>query len=246
MDRINNKQVVSVVQRALVDFGADDVVRKIVDLFPAPARVFLVGGFIRDAVLRSFHDIHSSPRDLDFVVFEFETDRLYEHLNPAGNPRPTTLGGAKVGIGDWSVDVWTPYQQIEVAGGEPYKCTPEQLLNYSTLTTDAVLFDSAGADIHERDFLRAMNDRTIDLGRSSKWVPRWAPYHLAHLAYVWSFTKFKLSPRALAIVVENDSSQIRTRAINYLRENKKIENAFDLIDELICAAQETVGEQAVR
>jgi hypothetical protein len=245
MNGINKRQVVSVIQRSLIDFKADEVVRRIAEVFLAPTRVFLVGGFIRDVVLHSFYHIHTSPRDLDFVVFDLEADRLYEYTKSLGHPQPTTLGGAKVRIGEWSVDLWTPYHQIEVAGGMPHECTPEQLLGYSTLTIDAVLFDCDESEIYERDFLRAMNERTIDIGQSSKWVAKWAPYHLAHLASVWSSTKFKLSPRALGRIRENDSPQVRALAIRYLKKHKKIENAFALIDELMCAAQETLADQMV-
>jgi hypothetical protein len=245
MDRINNELVISIVQQALVDFRAVGVVRKISDLLPATARVFLVGGFIRDAVLSSIYDINSVPRDLDFVVFEFGTDQLHSRLKMVGDPRPTALGGAKVRIDNWSVDLWTPSQQIEVAGGAPHDCTPEELLNYSTLTTDAVMFSCFSEDIYERDFLRAINERTINLGQSSKWIPKWAPYHMAHLASVLSSTKFKLSQRALATIAKNDSPQIRALAIRYLKEHKRIKNAFALVDELVCGAQETMAEQAV-
>ena len=245
MKSVNKELIVGIVQRALVDFHADQIALEIARLFPAPARVFLVGGFIRKAVLRTVHDINSSPRDLDFVVFGVERDGLGEYLKSLGDPQATTLGGAKLRIDNWTVDLWTPYQQIEVAGGEPQECTPPELLYYSTLTIDAVIFDCLAEELYEQGFLDAITEKTIDLGQSSKWIAKWAPYHLAHIASVWNSTRFKLSSRALTRIAEHDLAPVKERAIDYLTEHKKLENASALIDELICVAQEAQAEQTV-
>lgn len=245
MSEITKDQVLSIVKKALTDLRADGVLQSIEQALPVQARVFLIGGFIRDSVLRSFYRFKSSPRDLDFVVFGLPGNRLQENLRNLGRPTVTTLGGAKIKIGGWHADVWTPDLQIEIAGGKPERCTPEQLLKYSTLTIDAVMLDCARVQILERDFLRAINARTIDLGESTKWTSKWAPYHLAHLASVWNLTRFTLSLEALARIAENDSPRVRAIAIRYLEDHKQNQNAVELIDELVSVAQEALAAQTI-
>ena len=199
----------------------------------APAQVWLFGGAIRNAILSEKLDHYVPIRDLDFVVFNIEDDALAKAFAPEA-PRLNTFGGLKVTLEGLTVDIWRAELQWLIAGhAQPMARTIEAYLNCVTLTTDAVLYDVQRKELQEQGFLRAMSERTIDIGADSHWVEPWVPYHLAHLAYVRSLTNFEVGERARSTVREVATGGVIERAVQYLATGNKCDDPRRVVVTLV-------------
>jgi hypothetical protein len=219
------------------------VIEQVVSQIPPPREVMVLGGVLRDAVLRELLGIEKNPRDIDFLVLgmvaDVELKYCFENYQSLST---TTFGGVKLKIEGISVDIWRAEQQIKVAGHLPPPLrsedeSPGEVLKYVTLTTDAIAYHLGRRELYEAGFYSAIDRREIDLGERSQWLPPWVPYHLAHLASVWEVTGFSLSQRVLRSIRETVSPADISQAVSYLEERKRIPDAARVIESLIQEAR---------
>lgn len=202
-----------------------------------PARVLLFGGVLRNAVLSAVVHKRFPIRDVDYVVFGLDSDdELYEAF-AAQHPRRNSFGGLKLDVDCVAVDVWRAELEQIIAGQSPRATEPEEFLHCVTLTTDAVLYDPRAAILYEQEFIRAIRDRTIDVGRDSCWIDPWVPYHVAHLAYVRQLTGFRISTRARARVRDAASASVVEQAVRYLETKGTCERPRDAVSSLVSEAR---------
>lgn len=164
--------------------GLDSLARAVVERFARPARAFVFGGLLRNAVLSQRFGRSLPLRDLDIVVFGLSSDEELETRFERDPRRRNSFGGLKVEVLGAVVDIWRAELQLQIAGAGSLAATLESFLRCVTLTTDAVLFDVSEGLLYETGFLRSIQEEIIDVGAASRWLPHWVGYHLAHLAYV--------------------------------------------------------------
>lgn len=222
-----------VIQSALEKQGTAAVVQEVASRFPRPARTLVFGGVLRNSVLSEILHKPFPVRDLDFVVFGLRNDEELHKAFPLEQPRRNSFGGAKLSVGEFTLDIWRAELELRIAGQPPQVAAIEDFLKCVTLTTDAVLYDPGSAKIYEQGFLRAMSQRTIDLGTRSRWLEPWLPYHLAHLAYVRELTGFAVSDRVRARVREAASESVVEQAVQYLVSRGKGTNPREAVSALL-------------
>jgi hypothetical protein len=211
-------------------------VRRIIELvgsrLPQSSQLMVQGGFLRNVVLQSQLGISVRQRDLDFVVGGIDSDEQLAHLFRHDHAHRTTFGGVKLLLQDVKVDIWRAELQMRVAGHQPYTCPLTEILQYVTLTTDAVGYDPAACELHECGFLRAMQDREIDAGPKSIWLLKWLPFHVAHLTFVRSITGFSLSDEIVSRLKTSLTPPVLGQAAEYLRNRKGEPRAEELVHAL--------------
>lgn len=222
-----------VIQSALEKQGTAVVVQEVASRLSRPAQTFLFGGFLRNSLLSEILRKPLPVRDLDFVVFGLGADDELHRAFKLEKPRRNSFGGAKISVGEFTVDIWRAELELRIAGQPPQVAGIEDFLKCVTLTTDAVLYDPRSAKLYEEGFLRAMSQRTIDLGTRSRWVEPWLPYHLAHLAYVRELTGFDVSDRVRACVREAASEPVVEQAVQYMESRGKSSNPRGVLTSLL-------------
>jgi len=227
----------SVVATALSEPRFQRVVDVIRMRLSGPLEVMVQGGFLRNAVLATHFGIMVPARDLDFVVRGLGSDDELVALFERDEPQRTSFGGVKLEVGGVGVDIWRTQLQMQVAGREPKDDPVSEVLQYVTLTTDAVGYDIVAETLHERGFLEAMGNRTIDFGERSLWIAKWRHFHIAHLAYVRAITGFGLSFRLRQRVLENVDQSVLQQAADYLASRKKYAHPTRCLDALLAEAQ---------
>ncbi len=202
-----------------------------------PARAFVFGGVLRNAVLALLLQKRFPIRDVDYVVFGLASDdELYDAFAQQ-HPRRNSFGGLKIDVGGVTVDIWRAELEQVIAGQSPHTAEPEDFLHCVTLTTDAVLYDPYARILYERQFVRAITDRTIDVGRDSRWIDPWVPYHVAHLAYVRRLTGFRISAGAAARVRDFATACVIEQAVRYLEAKGRCERPRDAVSSLVLEAR---------
>jgi hypothetical protein len=242
MSSIQEEQVREVVQEFLARPEVLSVIEQVAARLRPPAQAMVIGGALRDVVLRNLLGIEKKMRDIDFLVFGLESNEELENCFKGHDDlSSTTFGGIKLKLDGVSVDIWRAELQMEVEGHAPpherSSCSPQEALKYVTLTTDAIGYHLGDEQIYECGFYRAINRREIDLGERSEWLPRWVPYHLAHLASVWDATKFSLNPRVLNRIRQTVSPPAIEKAILYLEKKKRLSDGERILGALIHKAR---------
>lgn len=202
-----------------------------------PARAFVFGGVLRNAVLSALRQERLPWRDVDYVVFGLDSDdELYEAFAP-DHPRRNSFGGLKLELGGTTIDIWRAELQATIAGQASRVVEPEEFLPCVTLTVDAVLYDPRAATLYEQGFVHALRERTIETGRDSRWIEPWVPYHLAHLAYVRELTGFAIGPGAAACVRTAGSAAVVEAAVRYLESKGTCPHPRDTVASLVAEAR---------
>ncbi len=218
-----------------------DLIEAVATRFHHPTRVMIEGGVLRNAALAFSLQRDIPNNDIDFVVFGLSSDdELAHHFRDVPYVL-TTFGGLKLQLGRRHVDIWRAELQMKVAGVRSRIGSIDDFLQAITLTTDAVVYEIQTGELHECGFYRAINLREIDIGARSRWSPRWAPYHLAHLAYVHHLTGFQVSSPGLARVRSIASPSAIKCATHYLATRKSIASAHRIVDALVRQSQPLGG-----
>lgn len=230
---LDRRSLLNLLVRMFMPDAAELAFPTIADCLRPPAQAFVFGGVLRNAVLARVLQKQFSIRDVDYVVFGLASDdELYDAFT-VWHPKRNSFGGLKIDIGNVTVDVWRAELEQIIAGLPPRPAEPEDFLHCVTLTTDAVLFDPRTPIVYEQQFVRAITERTIDVGRDSRWIDPWVPYHLAHLAYVRQLTGFRLSVGAAARVRASASASVIEQAVRYLGAKDSCEGPHDAVASLV-------------
>lgn len=234
---LDRSSLLDLLVRAFTPDGAELAFPTIAGRLRPPARAFVFGGVLRNAVLAPMLQKRFAIRDVDYVVFGLASDdELYDAFAPQ-HPRRNSFGGLKIDVGGVTVDVWRAELEQVIAGQSPHRVEPEDFLHCVTLTTDAVLYDPRARFVYEQQFVRAITDRTIDVGRDSRWIDPWVSYHLAHLAYVRRLTAFRLGARAAARVRNFATACMIEQAVRYLEAKGGCERPRDAVSSLVFEAR---------
>jgi hypothetical protein len=218
---------------ALSDPRLGRVIETVRERLSSPLAVMIQGGFLRNSVLARRFGIDFPSRDLDFVVGGLQSDGELIKRFEDKDPQPTTFGGVKLVLDGVRTDIWRAELQMQVAGHEPQPSPLPDILRYVTLTTDAVGYDLDTGMLHERGFHNAIRDRIIDAGECSNWLPRWRPFHVAHLAYVRVITGFTLSALLRQRLRDNLNPKVLREATEYLLTRKQRADATECINVLL-------------
>lgn len=239
------KELRSLVEATVKEAASDEqvapVVNYIVDALATNQQPMIVGGFLRDAVLSKVYGRKRSFVDLDIIVFgvpegDFLVEVLHEKL-----VRQTTFGGVKLDVDGIPVDVWRAELQAEVSGASIPGIKPTEFIKFITLTTNSVGYDIVNDRMVEHGFIQSIHDRVIELGERTKWLPQWAPYHLAHLAYTRCLTGFSLGRSAALQVLDSASnSGVVDEATRYLRSNKSVKHPERVMRQTLDDAESSV------
>ncbi len=233
---LDRSSLLDLLARAFTPDGAELAFPTIAGRLRPPAQAFVFGGVLRNAALAPMLQKRFSIRDVDYVVFGLANDdELYDAFAPE-HPRRNSFGGLKIDVRGVTVDVWRSELEQVIAGQSPHTAEPEDFLHCVTLTTDAVLYDPRARILYEQQFVRAITDRTIDVGRDSRWIDPWVPYHFAHLAYVRWLTGFRLSAGAAVRVRDAAAACVIEPAVRYLEAKGGCERPRDAVSSLISEA----------
>jgi hypothetical protein len=228
--------VVESIRHALDQWGIAFTIQRVTSRLAPPAETFVFGGALRNAVLSAILNKAFSVKDLDFVVFGLASDDELQSAFANERPRRNSFGGMKLSLEGITVDIWRAELELKIAGQQPQVASIDDFLECVTLTTDAILYNPDVAVFSEQAFLHTMAHRTIDLGKHSRWIDPWVPYHLAHLAYVRELTGFSISDEARARVSEAASESVVEQAVQYLESRGKCVNPREAVLLLVSEA----------
>lgn len=124
---------------------------------------FLCGGAVRNMLLCN----NSIPRDLD-IIMGFVSKKQLETLFPEHIKGQTSLGGLKLQVKDWSIDIWPILEtwafkenKIEGKGFSDYpKIT---FLNIDAIAIQLFIKRGQKREIYSNGFFEAITNRMIEL-----------------------------------------------------------------------------------
>jgi len=153
---------------------------------------FLCGGAVRDMLLCN----NSIPRDLDIILGYVSRERL-ETLFPDHIKGETGLGGLKLQVKDWSIDMWLIQDTWAFKEG---KVTGKGFSDYPKITflnIDAIaiqLFSKRRQkrEIYSKGFFEAIEERTIELNFEENPAPAECIVRALRIANKF---KFVIGPR---------------------------------------------------
>lgn len=155
-------------------------------------QAFLCGGAVRDMLLCN----NSIPRDLDIILGYVSREQL-ETLFPDHIKGETSLGGLKLQVKDWSIDMWPIQDTWAFKEG---KVTGKGFSDYPKITflnIDAIaiqLFSKRRQkrEIYSKGFFEAIAQRTIELNFEENPAPAECIVRALRIANKF---KFVIGPR---------------------------------------------------
>ena len=182
---------------------------------------FLCGGAVRDMLLCN----SSIPRDLDIIIGYVSRERL-ETFFPEHNKEKTSLGGLKLQVKDWSIDMW-PIQDTWAfkegkVPGKGFSDYPKTVfLNIDAIAVQLFSKRRQKRKIYSQGFFEAIIERTIELNFEENPAP--AECFVRALRIANSF-KFVIGPRLARYM------------ISYTNQMEKLHNCFKSIETQIQAS----------
>lgn len=196
---------------------------------------FLCGGAVRDMLLCN----NSIPRDLDIILGYVSRERL-ETLFPDHIKGETSLGGLKLQVKDWSIDMWLIQDTWAFKEG---KVTGKGFSDYPKITflnIDAIaiqLFSKRRQkrEIYSKGFFEAIAERTIELNFEENPAPAECIVRALRIA---SKFKFVIGPRLARYMISyTNQMEIEELAEIYQRRYmsadvtvEKLHNCFKSIE----------------
>ncbi len=124
---------------------------------------FLCGGAVRDMLLCN----NSIPRDLDIILGYVSRERL-ETLFPDHIKGETSLGGLKLQVKDWSIDMWLiqdtwAFKEGKVPGKGFSDYPKITFLNIDAIAIQLFSKRRQKREIYSKGFFEAIAERTIEL-----------------------------------------------------------------------------------
>ena len=196
---------------------------------------FLCGGAVRNLLLCN----NSIPRDLDIILGYVSRERL-ETLFPDHIKGETSLGGLKLQVKDWSIDMWLIQDTWAFKNG---KVTGKGFSDYPKITflnIDAIaiqLFSKKRQkrEIYSKGFFEAIAERTIELNFEENPAPAECIVRALRIANKF---KFVIGPRLARYMISyTNQMEIEELAEIYQRRYmsadvtvEKLHNCFKSIE----------------
>ena len=196
---------------------------------------FLCGGAVRNMLLCN----NSIPRDLDIILGYVSREQL-ETLFPDHNKEKTSLGGLKLQVKDWSIDMWPIQDTWAFKEG---KVTGKGFSDYPKITflnIDAIaiqLFSKRRQKrkIYSKGFFEAIAERTIELNFEENPAPAKCIVRALRIADKF---KFVIGPRLARYMISyTNQMEIEELAEIYQRRYmsadvtvEKLHNCFKSIE----------------
>ena len=196
---------------------------------------FLCGGAVRDMLLCN----NSIPRDLD-IILGYVSRELLETLFPDHIKGETSLGGLKLQVKDWSIDMWPIQDTWAFKEG---KVTGKGFSDYPKITflnIDAIaiqLFSKRRQkrEIYSKGFFEAIAKRTVELNFEENPAPAECIVRALRIANKF---KFVIGPRLARYMISyTNQMEIEELAEIYQRRYmsadvtvEKLHNCFKSIE----------------
>ncbi|MFC1604847.1 hypothetical protein ACFL5F_07450 [Planctomycetota bacterium] len=196
---------------------------------------FLCGGAVRNFLLCN----NSIPRDLDIILGYVSREQL-ETLFPDHIKGETSLGGLKLQVKDWSIDMWLIQDTWAFKNG---KVTGKGFSDYPKITflnIDAIaiqLFSKRRQkrEIYSQGFFEAIAERTIELNFEENPAPAECIVRALRIANKF---KFVIGPRLAGYMISHTNQmEIEELAEIYQRRYtsadvtvEKLHNCFKSIE----------------
>lgn len=201
---------------------------------------FLCGGAVRNFLLCN----NSVPRDLDIIMGYVSRERLAT-LFPDHIKRETSLGGLKLQVKDWSIDIW-PIQDtwafkegmIKGSGFSDYPKTV--FLNIDAIAIQLFSKRRQKREIYSKGFFEAIAEKTIELNFEENPTPTECIIRALRIANDFNFV---IGPRLARymisyinqIEIEDLAEKYRRRYMSADVTVKKLHNCFKSIETQIQA-----------
>ena len=165
--------------------GVLDEIRK--SEYPA----FLCGGAVRDMLLHN-----NLPRDLDIILGYVSNDQLETLFSPFVKGR-TGLGGLKLQIKDWSVDMWPiqntwAFKEGKYSGSGFSDYPKVTFLNIDAIAVQLFTSRKKKRIIYSKGFFEAISTKTIELNFEDNPNPTKCIARALHMANNY---KYALGPK---------------------------------------------------
>jgi len=153
---------------------------------------FLCGGAVRSFMLCN----NSVPRDLDIILGYVSRERL-EALFPDHIRGKTGLGGLKLQVRDWSIDMWPiqetwAFKEGKVVGRGFSDYPKTVFLNIDAIAIELFSRKRQRREIYSKGFFEAIAERTIELNFEENPAPAECIVKALHIAEKF---KFVIGPR---------------------------------------------------
>ena len=159
---------------------------------------FLCGGAVRNMLLCN----SSTPRDLDIILGHVSRERL-ETLFPNHTKVKTSLGGLKLQVKDWSIDMW-PIQETWAfkegkVMGKGFSDYPKiTFLNIDAIAIQLFSKRRQKREIYSKGFFEAISERTIELNFEENPAPAECIVRALRIANKF---KFVIGPRLARYII---------------------------------------------
>jgi len=195
---------------------------------------FLCGGAVRDILLHN-----SIPRDLDIIIGYVSIEELATLFS--GNVKgKTSLGGLKLQIKDWSIDIW-PLQDIwafkegKVAGNGFSDYPKITFLNIDAIAIQLFSKKKQKRVVYSKGFFEAISTRTIEINFEENPAPAKCIVRALQIAKKFKFSVGpKLARYMVAYVnqmeIEKLAEIYQRRYINAHISVEKLHNCFKSIE----------------
>jgi hypothetical protein len=196
---------------------------------------FLCGGAVRDMLLCN----NSIPRDLDIILGYVSREQL-ETLFLDYIKGETSLGGLKLQVKDWSIDMWAIQDTWAFKGrGAPEKGFSDYpkitFLNIDAIAVQLFSKKRRKREIYSKGFFEAIAERTIELNFEENPAPAECIVRALRIAYKF---KFVIGPRLARYMISyTNQMEIEELAEIYQRRYmsadvtvEKLHNCFKSIE----------------
>jgi hypothetical protein len=194
--------------------------KSLVELFPAAWKVVVMGGLLRDMLLRTILGVEMRPADVDMVVFGARS--IDEIKSKLGSVIQSTnaFGGVKCQLraGGMVFDLWRIEDHTNMSE-EPQPHDLEQLLRHNLLDVDAILWSPASDELHDCGCLGAIENRRIGMMGSEGISEKFLASQVAHVLVIAFKTGFSLAENARSFVA-SASAQCRPGEIERIVARK--------------------------
>ena len=199
--------------------------------FPA----FLCGGAVRDMLLCN----NSIPRDLDIILGYVSREQL-QTLFPDHIKGETSLGGLKLQVKDWSIDMWPiqdtwAFKEGKIIGKGFSDYPKITFLNIDAIAIQLFSKRRQKREIYSKGFFEAITERTIELNFEENPTPAECIVRALRIANKF---KFVIGPRLARYMVSyTNQMEIEELAEIYQRRYmsadvtvEKLHNCFKSIE----------------
>lgn len=208
---------------------------------------FLCGGAVRNFLLCN----NSVPRDLDIILGYISRERL-ETLFPDHIKGQTSLGGLKLQVKDWSIDMW-PLQDTwafreGMVKGNGFSDYPKTVfLNIDAIAIQLFSRRRQKREIYSKGFFEAITERTIKLNFEENPTPAECIIRALRIASEFSFV---IGPRLARYMISyTNQMEIEELAERYQRRymgaNITVEKLHNCLKEVETQIQAS-GNKPVR